>query len=123
MTRIIGRRGFGALVASGAISGAAATLAPALLPRPAQAAAREITVLNWKGYGTDEPFALKEFQAATGITVKHDYFNSEPEMLTKLQTNPGAYDVVLINSARTQQALSGGLIDPIDLGAIANSKD
>ena len=86
-------------------------------------AATEITVLNWKGYGTDETFALKAFAEATGITVKHDYFNAEPEMLTKLRTNPGAYDVVLINSARTQQAQAEGLIDAVDLGAIPNAKD
>lgn len=115
MSMITGRRGFGALVAAGATT--------ALASRRARGAAREITVLNWKGYGTDEAFAVKEFAARTGITVKHDYFNSEPEMLTKLQTNPGAYDVVLINSARTQQALAGGLIVPIDLSAVPNSKD
>jgi spermidine/putrescine transport system substrate-binding protein len=60
-------------------------------------------VLNWKGYGTDEAFALKAFADATGIAVEHDYFNAEAEMLTKLRTNPGAYDVVLINSARTSK--------------------
>jgi len=91
--------------------------------RPGFADAKEITVLNWKGYGTDEAFALKAFADLTGITVKHDYFNSEPEMLTKLRTNPGAYDVVLINSARTQQAQAEGLIEAIDFSAIANSKD
>ncbi len=32
-------------------------------------------------------------------------------MLTKLRTNPGAYDVVLVNSARSQQAAADGLLD------------
>ena len=36
------------------------------------------------------------------------------EMLTKLRTNPGTYDVVLINSSYTQQAAKEGLIQPID---------
>ena len=92
-------------------------------PRGARAATTEITVLNWKGYGTDEAFALKAFADATGITVKHDYFNAESEMLTKLRTNPGAYDVVLINSARIQQAQSEGLIEAIDFAAVPNAKD
>ena len=26
--------------------------------------------------------------------MAHDYYNSEPEMITKLRTNPGGYDVV-----------------------------
>ncbi len=100
MTVHLSRRTFNALLGSTLGAGLVALAAP----RRSAAATSEITVLNWKGYGTDEAFALKDFAAATGITVKHDYFSSEAEMLTKLRTNPGAYDVVLINSARTQQS-------------------
>jgi spermidine/putrescine transport system substrate-binding protein len=87
------------------------------------AGAAEIRVLNWSGYGTDEAWALEQFRAATGHTVVHDYFNSEQEMLTKLRTNPGAYDVVLINSAFTAQARDEGLIEPIDVSAMKNVAD
>ena len=119
MASRINRRSFNTLLASGLTVGATF----GLTARRAVAATTSITVLNWKGYGTDEAWALKAFAAATGVEVKHDYFNSEPEMLTKLQTNPGAYDVVLINSARTQQAQAAGLLDPIDLAAAPNAKD
>jgi spermidine/putrescine transport system substrate-binding protein len=119
MASKINRRSFNTLLASGLI----VTASSGLAPRSASAAATDITVLNWKGYGTDEAWALKDFAAATGIEVKHDYFNSEPEMLTKLQTNPGAYDVVLINSARTQQAQAAGLIEAIDFSSVSNAKD
>jgi spermidine/putrescine transport system substrate-binding protein len=84
------------------------------------ALADEIRVLNWQGYGTDAAWAVEAFTAATGHTVVHDYFNSEQEMLTKLRTNPGAYDVVLINSAFTAQAQAEGLIAPIDPAMIPN---
>jgi spermidine/putrescine transport system substrate-binding protein len=100
--------------------GLAATAGLSMFPRGARAAAK-ITVLNWQGYGTDQPWALKKFGDKTGISVVHDYFNSEAEMLTKLRTNPGVYDVVLINSGRTQQAAGEGLIAPLDLSKIANS--
>ncbi|GAA6191996.1 ABC transporter substrate-binding protein [Phaeobacter sp. NW0010-22] len=53
----------------------------------------------------------------------HEYFNSEQEMLTKLRTNPGAYDVVLINAAFTPQAQSEGLIGPIDVSMVGNLAD
>ena len=118
MTAKINRRTFHTLFGSAL----GVTLGATAMPRRA-AAATDITVLNWKGYGTDEAFALKAFAEATGISVKHDYFNAEAEMLTKLRTNPGAYDVVLINSARTQQAQADGLIDPIDLASVSNAKD
>ncbi|GIX12963.1 MAG: spermidine/putrescine ABC transporter substrate-binding protein [Paracoccaceae bacterium] len=89
----------------------------------AGAQAAEIRVLNWKGYGTDEPWAVAAFEKATGHTVVHDYFNSEQEMLTRLRTNPGAYDVVLINSAFTRQAAAEGLIQPIDTAGMKNVAD
>ena len=89
----------------------------------AGAQAAEIRVLNWNGYGTDLEWAVKAFEENTGNTVVHDYFNSEQEMLTKLRTNPGAYDVVLINSAFTGQAKEEGLIQAIDTAGIANFAD
>jgi spermidine/putrescine transport system substrate-binding protein len=100
---------------------AASFLAFAATGLAAQAA--EIRVLNWQGYGTDETFAVEAFAKKTGHTVVHEYFTSEQEMLTKLRTNPGAYDVVLINSAFTGQAKSEGLIGKIDTADMPNVKD
>ena len=87
------------------------------------AQADEIRVLNWQGYGTDLDWAVAAFKEASGHDVVHEYFNSEQEMLTKLRTNPGAYDVVLINAAFTNQAHEEGLIAPIDTGKIENFDD
>ena len=90
---------------------------------PAARAAGELHVLNWQGYGTDEAWAVKLFEERHGVKVVHDNFNSEQEMLTKLRTSPGTYDVVLINSAFTEQAAKEGLIQPIDSGKITNFAD
>lgn len=107
------------------MQGAAATVAAgATLPFARRlAAAGELRVLNWQGYGTDEAWALEIFKKKTGLGVVHDYFNSEQEMLTRLRTSPGAYDVVLVNSTFTQQAASEGLIQPIDTGKISQFGD
>jgi spermidine/putrescine transport system substrate-binding protein len=83
----------------------------------------KITVLNWQGYGTDEAWAVEAFKKATGIEVVHDYFNSEPEMITKLRTNPGAYDVVLTNSAWNGVASGEGLVQAIDTSKISHFGD
>ena len=101
-------------------SGAAATAGMSLFPSIGHAATK-ITVLNWQGYGTDEAWAVKAFTEKTGIEVVHDYFSSEAEMLTKLRTNPGVYDVVLINSARNQQAAGESLLAPIDFAKVKNA--
>ncbi|MEM7022867.1 MAG: extracellular solute-binding protein [Pseudomonadota bacterium] len=100
-----------------------AGLAASLLLASGSAVAEQIRVLNWQGYGTDEAWALEAFQGETGIEVVHEYFNSEQEMLTKLRTNPGAYDVVLINSAFTRQAAEEGLIQAIDTAEMGNVAD
>ena len=86
-------------------------------------AAGEIKVLNWQGYGTDEAWALEMFEKQTGIKVVHDYFNSEQEMLTKLRTSPGTYDVVLINNIYVTDAAKEGLIQAIDTSKITNFAD
>lgn len=87
------------------------------------AAADEIRVLNWQGYGTDIGWALEDFAKATGNTVVHEYFNSEQEALTKLRTNPGAYDVVLVNAAFLPTVQAEGLLSAIDTSKIPNFKD
>ncbi len=105
--------------------GSSAALALTTLPTLGRraAAAGELRVLNWQGYGTDEPWAIAEFSKAHDVKVSHDYFNSEQEMLTKLRTSPGTYDVVLINSTFTGQAQAEGLIQPIDTSKISNFGD
>lgn len=103
------------------IGGMAAAALAVALAGPALAA--DVHVLNWKGYGTDEPWAVEAFEKATGHKVINDYFNSEQEMLTKLRTNPGLYDVVMINAAFSGQAIDEALIQPIDVSKIANYKD
>ncbi|WP_171097961.1 PotD/PotF family extracellular solute-binding protein [Ruegeria sp. HKCCD7255] len=100
-----------------------AAVASALVLIASGAMADEIRVLNWQGYGTDQEFALAPFTEATGHTVVHDYFNSEQEMLTKLRTNPGAYDVVLINAAFFPDVLAEDLLQPIDTSKVANFAD
>jgi spermidine/putrescine transport system substrate-binding protein len=87
------------------------------------AGADEIRVLNWQGYGTDLDWAIAAYTEATGHTVVHEYFTSEQEMLTKLRTNPGAYDVVMINSAYLPQAQAEGLVGPIDTAKVPNLTD
>ncbi len=87
------------------------------------AEADEVHVLNWKGYGADEPWAIAAFEKATGHKVVNDFFNSEQEMLTKLRTNPGLYDVVMINAAFNDQAMAEKLIQPIDVSKLSNYAD
>ncbi|WP_053063831.1 ABC transporter substrate-binding protein [Caballeronia mineralivorans] len=83
-------------------------------------AATQIRVLNWHGYGTDEKFALEMFEKQTGIEVVNDYYSSDQEMRTKLATNPGAYDVVVIGNQTVLAVYQTGLLKKIDPSSIPN---
>ena len=114
----VSRRRF---VAGASALGVGAGLTP-FLSRRAQAST-EVKVLNWQGYGTDEAWALEAFKKATGLDIVHEYYNSESEMITKLQTNPGAYDVIVTNSAWNGRATELGVIQPIDTAQVSNFAD
>jgi spermidine/putrescine transport system substrate-binding protein len=101
--------------------GTALTIAVAALTGSAEAA--EIHILNWQGWGTDQPFAIAEFEKRSGVKVVHDYLTSFPEMFTKLRTNPGYYDIVVMNSAYTLSAADEGLIEAIDTSKLKNFGD
>lgn len=102
--------------------GVAGLLAP-LVAAYGEEKPTSVKVLNWQGYGTDETWAIEAFKKATGLEIIHDYFNSEAEMLYKLRASPGAYDVVLTNSAWNGVAAKENLIQPIDTGKITHFAD
>jgi spermidine/putrescine transport system substrate-binding protein len=104
----------------GLTAGAGALALAVALSGAATAADKELHVLNWEGWGTNQPFALADFEAETGYKVVHDYFTSFPEMFTKLHTNPGVYDVVVINTAFTMQGVDEGVLQPIDTSKLKN---
>src|SRR3546814_17635573 len=101
----------GCFIGAATKAGAGFALAAALTVGPiiGAAAAEELHVLNWQGYGTDETWALELFEERTGVEVVHDYFNSEQEILTKLRNSPGPHEVVLIHHTFTEQAAKGRL--------------
>lgn len=115
----VSRRRF---MAGASVMGLGAAAGVIAAPRIVRAEGK-ITVLNWQGYGTDEAWAVEAFKQATGVEVVHDYFTSEQEMITKLRTNPGAYDVVLTNAAWNGMASGEGLVQPIDTGKISHFGD
>lgn len=84
------------------------------------ALADEVRLLDRQGYGTNIGWSLGQFEKATGHKVVNEYFNSEQEMLTKMRTNPGAYDVVMIDAVFSPQASAESLIAPIDTTKLKN---
>jgi spermidine/putrescine transport system substrate-binding protein len=74
-----------------------------------------LTVLAWKSYGADDPWAVQQFEKETGAKVKFVYMNSEDGMLQTLQQGGvGKIDVALPNLEYVQPGVSRGLFQPID---------
>src|SRR6266516_1669822 len=83
-----------------------------------------LVVANWKAYGSDEPGAIKGFQAICGCKVVHQYFDSEQGLLNLLRTGGiGHIDVALPNLAYVQPAIQQELIQPIDTSRLSNYRE
>ena len=69
----------------------------------------ELVIFSWADY--IDPELLSEFTEQTGIAINYNYFNSEEEMLSKLEAvNGGEYDIILasdyiLNIARKENLL------------------
>lgn len=67
---------------------------------------KELVIFSWEGY--IDPELLTDFTEQTGIKINYNYFNSEEEMLAKLEAVKGGdYDIIIasdyiINIARAR---------------------
>lgn len=81
---------------------------------------KKVRLLAWVGY--DEPDLFVEFEKSTGIDVTVDTFIGGPQMLKRLQTNPTAYDVVVLDPEFVQLAVDDDLLAPLDRGNYDTSR-
>lgn len=105
------------------LKGGAFLALTATLGRPARSQGKTLVVANWKGYGSDLAWATETFSKMTGATVVHQYFHNLPALIQLLQTGGvGQVDVALPNLMYIRRAIDGGLVEPIDVGRLANYK-
>lgn len=84
----------------------------------------KIYILNWKGYGSDESWAWEMFNKKyPDVEIIHDYYSSNEELLTKLRTDPGTYDAVLIGNTWGTTAMEKGILEVIDPTFLSNYPD
>lgn len=88
-------------------------LVPALLLAASPAAAEEINALVWCDH-TDEAF-LKPFTDATGITVNvKDYEGTGTALSLVDQSQPGDWDVFVVDTTDVKRVVARGLLAPLD---------
>lgn len=94
-----------------------------LMVLPSMASAEEEKVLNiltWADY-IDYDTILAPFEAETGIKTNYDYFDSNEEMLIKLQAvDGGMYDIILASDYIIDIARGEGLLLDLDKSKLSN---
>ncbi|GAC1434501.1 MAG: ABC transporter substrate-binding protein [Chloroflexota bacterium] len=119
-SRLLSRAGAAALLAL-----LAATLLPAgfAAARVARAACT-LTVVNYKDYGSDQPWAVQAFEKMTGCRVVHQYITSDPQGYTLVKTSgAGHFDVYLPPHQFVPDGVHDNLFLPIDTRKLRSYRD
>jgi len=85
---------------------------------PAGFEGQTLNVYNWSTYVADD--TISNFEAACGITVVYDVFDSNESLFARLsQGNPG-YDIIVPSDYMVETMISLGLLETIDYSLIPN---
>lgn len=77
-----------------------------------------VNVYNWSDYIAEDTIA--KFEAATGIHVNYDVFDSNEILEAKLLTGNSGYDIVVPSASFVERQVQAGLFLPLDKSQLAN---
>ncbi len=84
----------------------------------ARAEDKEVNVYNWGDY--IGAHTLEKFQAATGIKVRYDLFDSNEAVEAKMLAGGSGYDVVTITSTYLGRQMKAGVFQKLDKSKLTN---
>jgi putrescine transport system substrate-binding protein len=79
---------------------------------------RTVNVYNWGDYIA--PGVIEEFEAATGIRVNYDLFDSQEMLETKLLAGRSGYDVVVVSGHFLERLVPAGAFRKLDRQQLPN---
>lgn len=82
---------------------------------------KTLNLFTWEGYA--DPKFTKGFEEKYGVTVKGTYFGTSDELVAKLKSSKGVYDIVSPSTDVARTLIETGLVDGIDLAKISSFKD
>ncbi|OUS04452.1 spermidine/putrescine ABC transporter substrate-binding protein PotF [Rhodobacterales bacterium 52_120_T64] len=77
-----------------------------------------VNVYNWSDYIAED--TIEKFEAATGIKVVYDVFDSNEVLEAKMLTGSSGYDVVVPTSDFLQRQIAAGAYQPLDKSKLPN---
>lgn len=110
------RAAAGALIlAAGHLSGCGHGTAAAGAPGAAE---RELHVYNWADYIAKD--TIGQFEAATGIKVVYDTYDSDETLEAKMMAGDSGYDVVSTSTDYFSRQIKAGIYRPLDRSRLPN---
>lgn len=103
----------------GLLAGGAATLFTPFVARMARAQDRKVAVYNWADYFGETTF--QDFEAATGIGVAFDAYDSAETAEAKLLAGSSGYDVVVTASRNLPRLRAAGVLANLDPAKLPNA--
>jgi spermidine/putrescine transport system substrate-binding protein len=84
-------------------------------------AAGELHIYNWGDYTSPE--MIKKFEAAYGVKVTIDSYDSNETMLSKVRAGNSGYDIVVPSDYTVKIMVDEGLLEKTEPSAMANFKN
>lgn len=81
----------------------------------------ELNLLIWDNYLADD--TISNFEKETESRVIVELFKSNEELLAKIKTNPGVYDVIVPSDYMIAIMSDEGLLEPLDHTMLPNEKN
>lgn len=77
-----------------------------------------LTILNWEDYFY--PTIVQDFKERYNVTLHIITFDEEDYMISELETNPGAYDFMIVSDASVRRLIAAKALSPLDKQNIPN---
>ena len=94
------------------------TALASLAALPALAQDNVVHIYNWSDYIAEDTVA--KFEAATGIKVVYDVYDSNEVLEAKLLAGNSGYDIVVPTSNYLQRQIAAGVYQPLDKSKLPN---
>ncbi len=96
----------------------AAGMAAMVVAAGAAAEDKVLHVYNWSDYIAEDTIA--KFEAATGVKVTYDVYDSNEVLETKLLAGKSGYDVVVPSGSFLERQIKAGIFAKVDKAALKN---
>lgn len=79
---------------------------------------KEVVIFTWEEYF--DPEVISQFEEETGVQVRFEYFDSLGELSGRLQSQPDAFDVVVVDDVTLFELVDVKMVQELDRSLVPN---